>query len=118
MSKLAEATAALRKKDSERSQVLAEIRSLNDLKSKGYLGRLTVQLVRVTGHDAATVATLTYTLSPPESGDEEVSRYPCFCSLENNVKKAPDIMLSMLFFAITIMYRTLRWEFRPINVAC
>jgi hypothetical protein len=79
MSTLAEATAALRKKDSERSQVLAEIRSLNDLKSKGYLGRLSVQLVRVSGHDAGNVATLTYTLSPPESGEEEVSRYRSIC---------------------------------------
>ena len=101
MSTLAEATAALRKKDSERSQVLAEIRSLNDFKSKGYLGRLSVQLVRVFGYDAAKEATLTYTLSPPEGGEEEVSTngYPRF-SLDLLLLVTLTFMLWVYFFPL------------------
>ena len=72
---LAELSAALRKKDSEKTLVLTEIRSLEDLKAKGYRGRLQGKLVNVQSlskNEVETSASLSYTLSPPESGEEEV----------------------------------------------
>jgi hypothetical protein len=73
-----EATALLRKKDGERTQVKAEIRALEDIKAKGYQGRLRVQLLppkqqqqQPSADDAVATPTLTFTVSPVDSGDEE-----------------------------------------------
>ena len=75
---LVELSAQLRKKDSEKTQILSEIRSLEELKTKGYRGRLQGKLVNVQSlskNEVETSASLSYTLSPPESGEEEVSLF-------------------------------------------
>ena len=75
---LVELSAQLRKKDSEKTQILSEIRSLEELKTPGYRGRLQGKLVNVQSlskNEVETSASLSYTLSPPESGEEEVSLF-------------------------------------------
>ena len=64
-------TALLRKKDAERTQVKAEIKALEDIKAKGYQGRLRVQLQPKNNESGTKAAVLTFTVSPVDSGDEE-----------------------------------------------
>lgn len=104
-----ELSAALRKKDSEKTQVLSEIRSLEELKTKGYCGRLQGKLVNVqilSKNEVENNASLSYTLSPPESGEEDVRLF----LFDTDVVEFPHSFLHLLFVSI----QSVRW----INLNC